>query len=230
MPFKGLDQRQTFTLIMEVDEAVALANCGLRSLAELHHIDEEYAAVLTLLSIASEKLLKTVIGLAELDAGRSWPTVKVMKDYGHHITRLDRDARRIYSNQLDRAAAPPYLTELLADCEAGNVLTGMLDALEHWADRGRFHRLDELAGKPQPGETAQAMWQALENQVAERDTELAAMLGTVERYDQVRDRINHALRESYLRWWQLHWRAWAHGVIGDDACGLSVALGRLAGT
>ncbi len=69
-------------LLGELDEAAALMRVGLRTLRHVHAVVEGSAAVLTLLAIGSEKMLKTTMGLASLDAGQPWPNRRTMRAWG----------------------------------------------------------------------------------------------------------------------------------------------------
>jgi hypothetical protein len=99
--------------------------------------------------------------------------------------------------------------------------------LSAWGLMVRFHRLDELAGSPQPGDSPQTMWEELESSVLSGEPSLLAQLGTAERYEPARRRVNEVLAGSFQVWWELHTRAWMTGVIGRDAKRLASILNRV---
>lgn len=227
MPYRGLDTATSFVLLGELDEAAALTRVGLRTLQNLHHVVEESAAVLTLLAIGSEKMLKTTVGLASLDSGQPWPSRKAMREWGHDLNALNAAAIERYEENVGLSTAPGYVRELLDDCKADDKLSALLDMLSAWGLQARFHRLDELAGSPQPSNSPQAMWEELESRVLEAEPELVARLGDPHGYDGARRRVNGVLVQSFTGWWQLHTRAWMTGILGKDAKGLATVLHRV---
>lgn len=227
VPYRGLDTAKSFVLLGELDEAAALTRVGLRTLQNLHHLVEESAAVLTLLAIGSEKMLKTTVGLASLDSGQPWPSRRRMRDFGHDLNALNAAAIEHYEKNLGLSTAPGYIRELLHDCRADKKLSALLDMLSAWGLQARFHRLDELAGSPQSGDSPQVMWEEVESRVLEAEPELLARLGDPDGYDGARGRVNAVLVESFTGWWHLHTRAWMTGVIGKDAKGLATVLYRV---
>jgi hypothetical protein len=226
VPFQGLDHRQSAVLIGELDESVALAKVGLRALDSLRYLTEEAAAVLTLLSIGSEKMLKTTLGLAALDAGDPWPPKGQMRDWGHDIASMDEIIRACYERQLARSTVPGLIRQLLDRTAADPVAGSLLEMLTEWGLRGRFHRLDELSGAPQSQAAPHELWEQLESDVLFAEPELLASLKDMDKFDAVRDRVNSVIAESFKRWWDLHTRAWMTGVIGIDAKGLATILNR----
>jgi hypothetical protein len=221
-------QSQRLALITETEEAVTLASVGLKTLEQLHHVIDEAAAVMTMLSISSEKLLKLAYGLCAVNVGRPWPSVKQMRSHGHHILELDREVRDLYLVNVDNATHPAYISQLLTRVDGDPYLPGLLGVLDRWGDQGRFHRLDELAGAPQDDEPAPALWKALELQIIESDPALLEGLISVAGYEAARTRINELLAESYRNWWALHTRAWMQGVLGEEGRSISVTLSRVA--
>ena len=227
MDFQGIDTTHNFVLFSELDEAAALTTVGLRTLRELHYVVEESAAVLTLLSIGSEKMLKATMGLSALDANEPWPSRRTMRGWGHDLRRLNAAAVELYEKQLARSTAPGYIKQLLESCATDSALGSLLDMLSSWGCQARFHRLDELAGSPQAGDSPQVMWEELESRVLNVEPNLVAQLGEVDGYDDARRRVNSVLVESFRTWWTLHTRAWMTGVIGADAKRLATILDRV---
>jgi hypothetical protein len=225
--YKGLDRQRSFVLLGELDEAAALTTVGLRTLRELRFVVEESAAVLTLLSVGSEKMLKTTMGLAALDADQPWPDKKRMRAWGHNLNAIDAEAIPLYERQIDRSTAPGFIRELIDQNRADSTLHLLLDLLSDWGTQARFHRLDELAGTPQAGEPPHALWEELESRVLKSEPELISRLGDVDGHDAVRRRVNEVLGNSFRAWWTLHTRAWMTGTIGKDAKGLATVLNRV---
>ncbi|WP_395691521.1 hypothetical protein [Nocardioides sp.] len=219
MAISGLNHLRSVVLLLELDEATAITSVGLRNLRDLHHVSEEAAAVLTLLSIGSEKMLKMALGLAELDDGHPWPATAQMKRWGHNIGELDGLARARYERQIDRSTAPGYIRELLDQCADDRTLRALLEILTAWGLQARFHRLDELAGSPQPEESPQALWDEMETDVLSDAPELLRRLGDPAAYDETRAKVNELIGDSFRRWWNLHARAWMTGVLGPEVQG-----------
>ncbi len=227
MAYQGLDTGKSFVLLAELDEATALTRVGLRTLRELRFVSEESAAVLTLLSIGSEKMLKATLGLAALDERNPWPSKGQMRDWGHNLRSLNEAACDRYQAQVRRSTAPGFISQLLDQCHGDETLHLLLDMLTDWGLRARFHRLDDLAGAPQPGPSPQTMWEELESRVLDTEPTLIARLAEVDGYDPARRRVNAIISESFRLWWQLHTRAWMTGIIGKDAKGLATILNRV---
>lgn len=96
---------------------------------------------------------------------------------GHDLNALNAAAVERYRHDVDRSTTPGYIRQLLNECSADATLTALLDMLSAWGLQARFHRLDELAGSPQPGDGPQVMWEELESRVLEGEPELFAQLG-----------------------------------------------------
>jgi hypothetical protein len=138
VPYSGLDTVGSFVLLGELDEAAALTRVGVRTLQRLHHVVEESAAVLTLLAIGSEKMLKATMGLASLDAGQPWPSRSAMRAWGHDVNALNVAALVRYEQHIGRSTAPGYVRQLLNDCSTDTTLTALLDMLSAWGLRRAF--------------------------------------------------------------------------------------------
>jgi hypothetical protein len=175
-------------------------------------------------------MLKTSLGLAALDAGEPWPDKNQMRRWGHNLLLLNDEAVPVYECQVARSTAPGFIQQLLEQCRDDATLHLLLGLLSSWGTQGRFHRLDELAGTSQSGESPQAMWEALESRVLASKPTLLEQLGEPHGYDAARSHLNTLIGESFRNWWQLHTRAWMTGVIGADAKGLASILSRALAT
>jgi hypothetical protein len=223
---EGLDTRATFTLLAELDDTVAHARAGLRAVRQLRYDVEDWTTVLTLLSIAAEKTLKIAVGLHNLDRHEPWPTKSVMRNYGHDVNALWSEVHAIYTDRLAAGAGPPFAQASLEATAADPVAEALLSALSNWGSAGRFHRLDELAGQPQPGPPPLELVEDIEQQIYTRDPSIIARLGEVDGYDGARAQMNGIMVEALRGWWRAHVDTWTHGVLGPGARQLSTELRR----
>lgn len=216
MSLQDLPRTARLVLSQEVDEAANLIAASIRSLEHLRLVDLDHAAVLALLAIGAEKMLKLSIGMRQLDDGGTWPSIRTMKQFGHGISDLDASVVNVYEARLTRTTAPGYLAQLIADWRGDTVGHAMLAAASTWGSSGRFNRLDHLAGS-EPRLTTKQMWD---------EFEYDAMLGgpgldfsdvTPGAYERNRAELNSRLLGSLKRWWELHARAWITGALGEDA-------------
>jgi hypothetical protein len=197
----------------EVGEAADLARSGLSLLANLLFL-EQHAAVLTLWSIAAEKMLKLSTGLMELEDGRDWPSVEVMRRWGHDVGRLNMEVASRYRKRLTSSSAHQKVGRVLDDCDADQVLQLLLEALSRWGQQGRFDRLDTMAGKPSRGVTAEELWEKAERQIVDMQPAMADKLPDWEAF---RSDLNGVINESLDRWWHINVAAWRDGLAGFEA-------------
>lgn len=163
------------------------------------------------LAQAMEKVAKLTIGLAEQDACGVWPGLAAM--WGHDISQLDARARALLRDSMRRTSPTPYVRGLLDDVDRDAWIDQVLTAVTRYAEQGRFFNLDSLGDRPQTEASPVALWAKLEMAIAKADPALVDGLTS----DAVLTSLNATIEESLRRWWELYWRTWANGVIGDEA-------------
>lgn len=201
-------------LSFEVGEASDLARSGEHLLADLRFL-EQHAAVLTLWSIAAEKMLKLTIGLVEQDQGRGWPPVEAMRMYRHDVQVLNDRALSAYGERFHDLPSSSTVRLALEAIQQDPVLTMLLSALTCWGQQGRFDRLDHLAGRTPARASAEDLWTGTERLVVALDPSLESKLRSD--FEGFRADINTRILESFVRWWGFHVTAWRDGLAGFEA-------------
>ncbi len=145
-----------------------------------------------------------------------------MRGYGHRVADLDVQCCAIFHRRI----TAPYLQELLHGVEQDRKLFLVLQVLERYADTGRFYNLDVLADATQPEPAPEHLWRKVEDVAIAADPDSEGIVADLSGpgFDKGRQRINRALADSLDRWHELYYRAWTHGVIGDEAKRYAVAL------
>lgn len=176
-------------------------------------------ALLALLSIGAEKMLKMTYALIIEDATGSWPSASTMRGFGHDVATLDRECRRLFRDRIHLATSDRYVAGLLDDLDADPFITRLLEILTRYGQAGRFAHLDALSGQAQPGEPPRTMWERY-------DTDLGLLAPAFplsraisnEDFDRlVRRPLNERHREIVGRWREVYFRALIHGLAGDAA-------------
>ncbi|NMO57825.1 hypothetical protein HH310_42515 [Actinoplanes sp. TBRC 11911] len=210
------DIQWPLALIRESNDAAALFSRGLEAMRTMRHDYTDAVAVMSLLALGAEKMLKLTIGLVRRDQGTGWPSKDYMRqDVGHRILKADRIARPLLDTY--PGIVPGLLVELKRQVNAGSVLPVALEALDRFGDAGRFYYLDVLASATQTQVAPQTLWSDMTTTIAESDPSLLADLASVERYDQGRQQLNDTMTAALTGWWDLYVAAWRTGAIGDEA-------------
>jgi hypothetical protein len=211
----GLTQEQKLSLIQECTDASSLFTRGLDMLTSIRDDDTGAVAVMSLLALGAEKMLKLTIGLEAVGQGRSWPSKPQMQAIGHQVLAADRAARPLLSRQ--PGTVPGHVAELAARVDADAVLPVLLEALDRFGAAGRFYHLDILAESQQPEQSPKHLWHNARVAVMKQDPGLAAAIGETTEFTASRRRWNMMMVASLQLWWELYYSAWRSGVIGDLA-------------
>ncbi|MFI5895703.1 hypothetical protein ACIA5D_36970 [Actinoplanes sp. NPDC051513] len=206
----------------EANDAAALFSHGLRVTRDIRTDYSDAAAAMSLLALGAEKLLKLTIGLAYLDRGESWPSLKRMMQIGHRIVPADVEARSMLD--LTRGTAPGHLQEIFARIDGDAVLASILNTLDRFADKGRFYFLDSLGESPQEETAPHFMWMGMTSATIESDPELLSKMSTPQGWQQGRPRLNRVIVASLEDWWETYRAAWTTGANGTVAQSLSAAV------
>lgn len=205
-------------LTFELDAATSLLSCGTSLMQDYGFASRDAEPVLVLLATGAEKLLKMTYGVTISASDGSWPSIAVMREYGHNVARLDADCRQPLRDRAHLATASGYFSDLLDEINLDPFIGPLLDTLTVYGDRGRFHNLDHLAEMPQPGPSPLQMWLRLDIAVVSADPSGFSHIGKSEEdFQRVRGAANDRLAVSIARWQNLYFRAWIQGVCGEDA-------------
>ena len=166
------DQLTTWNLIPlghEIRSATNLISHG-HSLLTTPLKHENYVdVVLNVLSVGVEHLLKLSLGFKHLERQEGWPSYLVK--HGHKVVDLNRRLFKVIDR--DRGA-PEQLLTLANEVRRDEILEAMLGTFEHYAIRGRYFYLDELANgtPPSPGDGPLGSWITLLLLVQDRHPEI----------------------------------------------------------
>lgn len=209
---------QFLALDAECSNAVNLARTGLKLLGEMKYSEHGLPAVFSCLALGSEKLLKLTYGVSQQAQGLGWPSVPVMKKFGHSVWQLDTAGRSVVLRSAHLATHQPVVDGWIARVESNPWIDQFLKILSDYGSGGRFHYLDRLAGQDIDLESAPSeQWIGLESAVL-KDADFAEDMDELTRI--MRDRVDEAFRD----WWTMYSRAWVHGVFGEEAKGHGFTL------
>ncbi|MDT4991085.1 MAG: hypothetical protein QOH97_977 [Actinoplanes sp.] len=211
----GLSQDQQLSLIYECTDASSLFTRGLDMLTSIRDDDTGAVAVMSLLALGAEKMLKLTIGLAAVDRGESWPSKGDMRAIGHRVLKADLAARPLVD--LRPGTAPGHVADLKGKVAADSVLPTLLEALDRFGAAGRFYHLDILAETKQPEQSPKHLWHDATAAVMTQDPDLASAIGGTADFAAARRRWNQVMVAALQLWWELYHAAWQTGVIGDLA-------------
>jgi hypothetical protein len=209
------DQRRTFALIQEANDAAALFSHGLAVTRAMLDDYTNAVSIMSLLALGAEKMLKLTVGLAALDQSGSWPTKAEMQAIGHRVLAADVKARATL--RMHQGTAPGHLASLRAEVDADPVLPLILEALDHFGDAGRFYFLDYLGEKPQTRSAPQVLWQGMTDAVLAGDPQMRKAISSFATHKDGRIQLSAAIVGSLTRWWEMYVAAWRTGVIGESA-------------
>ncbi|GGQ70220.1 hypothetical protein [Couchioplanes azureus] len=206
----------------EANDAASLFTHGLRITRDIRADYNDAAAAMSLLALGAEKLLKLTIGLAHLNRGEPWPSRRRMVQIGHRVATADVEARAMLD--LSRGTVPGHMQERATQVQNDRVLVAALEALERFADRGRFYFLDSLGENPQADTAPHFLWIGMVSAIINSDVDLSVKMNTADGWKQERPNVNGVIVTSLRDWWEFYRAAWTTGVNGALAKDLSSAI------
>jgi hypothetical protein len=210
------DLQWPLALIRESNDAAALFSRGLDAVRTMRHDYTDAVAVMALLALGAEKMLKLTIGLAGRGEGAGWPSKDYMRwEIGHRILKADQIARPLLDTY--PGSVPGLLTDLKRRVGADPVLPHALEALDNFGKDGRFHYLDMLASATLTEDSPQTLWISMTTAIAQNDSDMLTDLASVEHFGRGRQRLNNTVVAALSGWWDLYMTSWRTGAIGDEA-------------
>ncbi|GAA3703380.1 hypothetical protein GCM10022399_19930 [Terrabacter ginsenosidimutans] len=175
------------------------------------------AAAWTCLASGAERLLKLTIGLSAEADGLPWPADEIRHTYAHRLLLLRPDVDRALGERLGRAPAAAYIASLVELVAGDPYLPTIFEALAQWSDStGRYRDFEMLAGHEVQRNGPAATWEAAERLTWTARPDVLEGLAMPDNRSALVT-MRSELAGSVLRWWFLHYRAWAHGVFGPVA-------------
>lgn len=164
----ALSEQQRLALIGDAQSALNLMTDSVSAIRALREPRLHGDAVFSLGNIGVEKMMKILLGCAEVERTGTWPTREVLQStWGHNIKRLSADVVSAAQAGLQLSSNRDYAEALLDRIEASTILPLLFATLSGYGLSGRFYNLDVLA-TDQPGKYASPLddWYALEAHVA----------------------------------------------------------------
>lgn len=164
----ALSEQQRLALIGEAQSALNLMTDSISAIRALREPRLHGDAVFSLGSIGVEKIMKILLGCAEVERSGAWPTREVLQStWGHNIRRLSSDVMSAARAGLRSSSNRDYAEALLDRIEVSTILPLLFATLSGYGLSGRFYNLDVLA-TDHPGKYASPLddWFSLETHVA----------------------------------------------------------------
>lgn len=209
-------------LVSEIATATQLLASGLNQVIAPTWYASEPAVAFTCISSGVERILKLTYGLGLRANGQSFPAAKTLQKLGHNLISLEELVLpSLIANAQSRGNG--YVAALLADVTTDPYWPDLLAALNAWAAAtGRYRDLTILTGERVHEDAPTAQWNAVELRCLSDLGLLLAVAGPENRVALVEARTRLAV--SILNWWHAIFRAWTHGLVGEEHRSAGTAL------
>lgn len=145
MSLPGLDDKQSWAYIAEINSTRQLLAFGLETNRRTRLAPTTREPVLTMLSIGVEKLYKLTLGTIGVHRSGAWPPFKETKKRGHKVEEMHSQV--MADLRTDVPAGKRFLRDLIEDIESDKVLPLLVSTLDSYGQGGRFHYLDKLGSQ-----------------------------------------------------------------------------------
>lgn len=210
-------------LVPEVNSARNVLASADRLLRQDGPLERDIDAILATYSIGVELLMKLALGTAAVSRGEVWPkNMGFTRDgWGHALDEMDA---RLKATLLEAVVSgdwerKPVLETWVCALDNDLLWATVVRTLRNYADAGRYHHLDQVAGKGVVSRSSRDMWDEAERAVIDSDSGLAAHhqrtltgadFGPFER------ELLAAVADSIKRWVSIVCLFGFHGVLGED--------------
>jgi hypothetical protein len=217
VPYEGLSQAQSFSLLSEMQSAKNLMRDGRAAIRQLQFTTTGSDAVFTLTSIGVEKMMKVVLGLISLrDQGR-WLSDKEMRSFGHGVAAMNVHVLGQLRANITNATHRGHAEDALTGLETNTLWPKLVDVLDAYGRSGRFYYLDHLAsGQMLTKDSPLALWHELENDVTREDPNMLSAIASLDQHehDAGIEALNTAIAGSLTAWWECVYRFLIQGAFG----------------
>lgn len=200
----AVSEQQRLALIGEAQSALNLMTDSISAIRTLREPRLHGDAVFSLGSIGVEKIMKILLGCAEVERSGAWPTKEVLQStWGHNIRRLSADVVSAARAGLHSSSNRDYAEALLDRIEASTILPLLFATLSGYGLSGRFYNLDVLA-TDDPGKYASPLdeWYALETHVAMIEPRLHGRIpGDPEGLEEQLAILSDTISDELEAWW-----------------------------
>lgn len=210
-------------LLPEVNSARSVLASADRLLRKDGALESDLDAVLATYSIGVERLMKLALGTAAVSRGEGWPKkMGFTRDgWGHALDEMDERLRSELRDAVESGTweQKVMLRSWICTLDNDPVWAAVIHALRNYADAGRYHHLDQVAGKDVTWRPSSAMWDEAERAAISSSPPLAAHYQrTIEgaNFAPFERELRAQVADSIKRWVSIVCLFGFHGVLGDD--------------
>lgn len=210
-------------LLPEVNSARSVLVSGDRLLRQDGALERDLDAVLATYSIGVERLMKLALGTAAVSRGEGWPKkMGFTRDgWGHALDDMDE---RLRSELRDAVESQDWERQQMLRtgiCTLDNdpVWAAVGRALRNYADAGRYHHLDQVAGKEVSLRSSSEMWDEAERAAIASAPSLASQHQRTTKgadFALFERKLRAEVADSIKRWVSIVCLCGFHGVLGED--------------
>lgn len=210
-------------LLPEVTSARSILASADRLLRQDGALNRDLDAVLATYSIGIERLMKLALGTAAVSRGDGWPkNMGSTRDgWGHALDEMDKRLRSELRDavETDDWDQKQLLRTWICTLDNDPVWAAVVGTLRYYADAGRYHHLDQVAGKNVSPHSSSEMWDKAESAAIASSPSLAA------HHQRTREGADFAsferelraeVADSIKRWVSIVCLFGFHGVLGED--------------
>ena len=210
-------------LLPEVNSARSVLASADRLLRQDGALERDLDAVLATYSIGVERLMKLALGTAAVSRGEGWPTKMgfTREGWGHALDEMDERLRSELREAVEAGdwERKEMLRSWICTIDNDPVWAAVVRTLRNYADAGRYHHLDQLAGKEVSSRSSSEMWDDAERVTVASSPSLASHhQRTTEGADfaPFERELRAEVADSIKRWVSIVCLCGFHGVLGED--------------
>lgn len=210
-------------LLPEITSARNVLASADRLLRQPGTLERDLDAVLATYSIGVERLMKLALGAASVSRGEGWPSNmgSTHRGWGHALDEMEERLRAEIQSALasEQRDHQEMLEGWLCTIENDRIWRAAIVALRNYADAGRYHHLDLIAGRAVSSQTSSAMWDRVEQAAIATSEKLTQHYQrTLEGadFEPFEVELREAVADSIRRWVTIVCLYGFHGVLGED--------------
>lgn len=207
----------------EVNSARSVLASADRLLRQDGPLDRDIDAILAAYSIGVERLMKLALGTAAVSRGDGWPKNmgSTRKGWGHALDEMDARLTEVLREAVAGCdwERKPMLETWLCAIDNDLAWAETVRTLRNYADAGRYHHLDHVAGREVVSRSSRDMWDEVERAAIDSDAGLAAHHQlTLEGADfaPFERELRAAVADLIKGWVSIVCLFGFHGVLGAD--------------
>lgn len=210
-------------LVPEVNSARSALASADRLLRQDGPLERDIDAILATYSIGVERMMKLALGTAAVSRGEGWPKNMgfTREGWGHALDEMDARLRETLRDAVTSGdwERKPMLETWICALDNDLVWAAAVRTLRNYADAGRYHHLDQVAGRSVKSRSSRDMWDEAEQAAIDSEAGLAAhhqrTLDGAD-FDPFERELRTAVADSIKRWVSIVCLFGFHGVLGED--------------